>query len=134
MVVQEQQQEAAVGASQDSGDPPFEEESLENQLPSLRAAVRKHAAKGGAPPFVPAQNVRLTPRPAVGGESADGDEGFKMHWEMFRDIGKYMTDEEKDLFGGYQVFRDSSPLWVALAQETQNPGTVTGSWQLSDEA
>ena len=45
--VQEQQREAAVGASRDIGSPPFEEESQENQLPSLRAAVRKHAAKGG---------------------------------------------------------------------------------------
>ena len=47
--VQEQPREAAVGASRGSGEPPFEDESQENQLPSLRAHVREHAAMGGAP-------------------------------------------------------------------------------------
>ena len=56
-----------------------------------------------------------------------------MHWKLFRDIGKHMTDEEKGLFGGYHVFRDSSPLWLALAQETQQPNKVTDSGILSYE-
>ena len=56
-----------------------------------------------------------------------------MHWKMIRDIGNKMTDEEKGFFGGYKVFGDSSPLWVALAQETQGPSKVTGSGRLSDE-
>ena len=71
--VQKQEHEAAVGASQDSEsrdseDPPFGDESQENQLPTLRAASRKE--------------VRLKPGPAVGGKSAVGDGGIQRHWKI----------------------------------------------------
>ena len=56
-----------------------------------------------------------------------------MTWQMLRDIGKYMNEKEKGLFDAFPVFRNSSPLWVALALETQKPNKVTGSGQLSDE-
>ena len=86
--VQEQQREAAVGASRGSGEPQFEDESQENQLPSLRAHARGHAATGGAPPLVPAKHVRLTAQSAVGGEPAVGGKVSKTHWKTIRDIGK----------------------------------------------
>ena len=90
---------------------------------------------GGLAQLVPAGNVRLTPRSAVGGESAGGGVGVKMTWKMLLDLEDDLEDdsEEKGLFGAFPVFRNSSPLWVALALETQKPKTVTGSGQLSGE-
>ena len=118
---------AAVGASCGSEEP-FEEESQENQLPTCRAQLREHAATGGGPPSAPAISVaggktlRLTP-----GSSAVGD------LKLRRDIGASMTRAQQEKFGGFEVFQKPSPLWTALAQETRERKSVTGSGKCDGE-
>ena len=139
---------AAVGASCGSEDP-FEEESQENQLNTWRADIREHGANGGAPPSGPAGNLQLTPGSPVADKSAVGGEGTKAHlqsreevqgkdidmkWQLGRDIGKCsMNKVEQEQFGAFPVFRDGSPLWTAVAQETRERKSVTGSGNLSGE-
>ena len=79
------------------------------------------------------KEVRLKPGPAVGGKSAVGDGGLQRHWKIIRDIVKNMSDTEKAQFTDYEVFKASSSLWGALAQETQQPGTIAGLGTLCNE-
>ena len=103
--VEEQPREASVGISRGSEESPFEDESQEGQLPSLRTHVREHAATGGAPPLVPAKHVKLTAGPAVGGEPAVGGKGGTSKKKTVSDIGKKMSREENYKFGHKIAFK-----------------------------
>ena len=65
--------------------------------------------------------------PAVRGESAIGGKGCKMHWKLFRDIGKHMKDEETVPF---QLVRHSH-VWFNGMTEWLKRDPIIGqkSWQ-----
>ena len=52
----------SVAATGGSESPPFEDESQEGQLDTLRTAVREHGRNGGGPPSVPAGNESANSR------------------------------------------------------------------------
>ena len=114
--------------SRGSESTPFEAESQEGQLPSFRTEVRSFAARGGAPPFLPA-----FAGPAGCGDPAVGGEDGTVNCKTIKDIRRAMSQEEIDKYADKAAFGKTSLLWGALARETDMPGSELGSGKLFTE-
>ena len=121
------------------------ESAVGGRLRTPKAVPREKAAARPPSPTVGGESA-VGGRPAVGresaviGDSAVRGEGTRVKANVLprtvapkTDIGAFFSEGEGRGFNDFSIFKDTSPLWRAVAAETRKKGCVIGSGQIAGE-